>query len=71
MVVRAGRVLLLKNEQVGEFIESEVPGLVMPQGYKDSIASWYAVLRRPGGAGVTRADLLRADGVTQSHEAIW
>ena len=63
-------VLSFEHKQVGEFTESEVPGLVMPQGYKDSIASWYAVLRESGD-GVTRADLLRADEATQSREAIW
>lgn len=61
VVVRARKVLLPKNErdgagtpdpvlsfehqQIREFAESEVPELVMPAGYKDSIASWYAVLR--------------------------
>lgn len=63
-------VLSFEHKQVGEFTESEVPGLVMPQGYKDSIASWYDVLRRPSGA-VTRADLLRAGRSAQSHEVIW
>ena len=64
-------VLSFEHKQVGEFTESEVPGLVMPRGYKDSIATWYAVLREPSGAGVTRADLLRSDEATQSREAIW
>jgi hypothetical protein len=27
------------------FTEAEVPGLLMPQGYKHSIATWYAALR--------------------------
>lgn len=35
-------VLSAEHKQVGEFTEAEVPGLVMPQGYKDSIATWYA-----------------------------
>ncbi len=61
-------VLSFEHKQVGEFTESEVPSLVMPQGYKDSIAAWYAVLRGPSYANVTRADLLRADG---ADEAIW
>ena len=64
-------VLSFEHQQVGEFTESEVPGLVMPQGYKDSIATWYAVLRGPGRAGVTRADLLRTAGAPESHEATW
>ena len=55
-------VLSSEHQQIGEFTETQVADLVMPQGYKDSIASWYAVLRGPGGANVTRADLLRADG---------
>jgi hypothetical protein len=38
-------VLSSEHKQVGEFTESKVPDLVMPQGYKDSIAAWYAVLR--------------------------
>jgi hypothetical protein len=53
-------VLSFEHKQVGEFTESEVPGLVMPQGYKDSIATWYAILRGNDGADVTRAELLRA-----------
>ena len=53
-------VLSSEHKQVGEFTESEVPDLVMPQGYKDSIVAWYAVLRNMGSTGITRADLLRA-----------
>jgi 8-oxo-dGTP pyrophosphatase MutT (NUDIX family) len=52
-------VLSFEHKQVGEFTESEVPDLVMPQGYKDSIATWYGVLRETDGPGVNRADLLR------------
>ncbi|HEY4462645.1 MAG TPA: NUDIX hydrolase [Streptosporangiaceae bacterium] len=51
-------VLSFEHKQVREFTESEVPDLVMPQAYKDSIATWYAVLRDTGGAGATRAELL-------------
>jgi 8-oxo-dGTP pyrophosphatase MutT (NUDIX family) len=40
-----------EHQQVGEFAESEVPGLVMPAGYKDSIAGWYAALRGATPAG--------------------
>ena len=43
-------VLSAEHQQIGEFTEAEVPGLVMPQGYKDSIATWYTVLRETGGA---------------------
>ena len=38
-------VLSFEHQQIGEFAESEVLGLVMPVGYKTSIASWYAALR--------------------------
>jgi ADP-ribose pyrophosphatase YjhB (NUDIX family) len=61
-------VLSFEHKQIGEFTEPEVPGLVMPQGYKDSIAAWYDVLRQTGDAGVaSRAGLLRAarDGKSQ------
>jgi len=33
-----------EHKQIGEFTAEEVPALVMPQGYKDSIATWYARL---------------------------
>ena len=62
-------VLSFEHKQVGEFTESEVPDLAMPQGYKDSIATWYTVLREIDGAGVTRADLLHAARAPESHEA--
>jgi hypothetical protein len=42
----------------------------MPQGYKDSIATWYAALRDGGGTGVTRVDLLGAARGRESCEAI-
>jgi hypothetical protein len=42
---------------------------VMPQGYKDSIATWYAALRDIGGADIARADLLHAAQACGSHEA--
>ncbi|MCZ4102547.1 NUDIX hydrolase [Streptomyces sp. H39-C1] len=31
-----------EHKQVGLFAVSEVPGLTMPDGYKQSIATWYA-----------------------------
>jgi 8-oxo-dGTP pyrophosphatase MutT (NUDIX family) len=62
-------VLSCEHQQVGEFTEAEVPALVMPQGYKDSIATWYAASRDIGGAGITRADLLHAQG-NRSCEAM-
>ncbi|MER5642643.1 NUDIX hydrolase [Kitasatospora sp. NPDC002227] len=31
-----------EHKEVGLFTRDEVEGLVMPQGYKDSIAHWYA-----------------------------
>jgi 8-oxo-dGTP pyrophosphatase MutT (NUDIX family) len=64
-------VLSFEHKQIGEFAESEVPDLVMPQGYKDSIATWYAVLRGIDGAGATRSDLLRAARAPESYEATW
>jgi 8-oxo-dGTP pyrophosphatase MutT (NUDIX family) len=36
-------VLSAEHQQAGEFPEAEVHGLAMPQGYKDSIATWFAV----------------------------
>jgi 8-oxo-dGTP pyrophosphatase MutT (NUDIX family) len=44
-------VLSFEHQQIGEFAESQVPGLVMPAGYQDSIASWYAALRGATPAG--------------------
>ena len=63
-------VLSCEHQQVGEFTEAEVPALVMPQGYKDSIATWYAALRNIGGTGVTRADLLHVVQGRESSEAM-
>jgi hypothetical protein len=34
-----------EHTEVGLFTEAEVPGLVMPDGYKRSIATWYRMLR--------------------------
>ncbi len=53
-------VLSFEHQQIGEFTETQVPDLVMPQGYKDSIAAWFAILRAADGPGITRTDLLRA-----------
>jgi hypothetical protein len=56
VVVRDGRVLLLRNErdewelpggkhrEVGLFTEDEAAALPMPEGYKKSMAAWYAKL---------------------------
>lgn len=38
-------VLSHEHKEVGLFSEDEVPSLVMPDGYKRSIATWYARLR--------------------------
>jgi hypothetical protein len=46
-------VLSAEHTQVGEFTETEVPGLVMPQGYNGSIATWYAALRDMAGPGAS------------------
>jgi 8-oxo-dGTP pyrophosphatase MutT (NUDIX family) len=34
-----------EHTEVGLFAEDDVPGLVMPAGYKRSIAAWYRTLR--------------------------
>ena len=36
-------VLSHEHGMIGLFARDEVPELVMPQGYKDSIASWFAL----------------------------
>jgi 8-oxo-dGTP pyrophosphatase MutT (NUDIX family) len=61
-------VLSAEHKQVGEFTQAEALGLVMPQGYKDSIATWYAALRDMASPGVNM-DLLRADRGRASREA--
>jgi 8-oxo-dGTP pyrophosphatase MutT (NUDIX family) len=33
-----------EHREVGEFTEVEVAGLVMPQGYKRSVATWFSML---------------------------
>lgn len=38
-------VLSHEHKEVGLFSEAEVPTLAMPDGYKRSIATWYAKLR--------------------------
>jgi ADP-ribose pyrophosphatase YjhB (NUDIX family) len=38
-------VLSDEHQQLGTFTEDEVAELVMPQGYKTSIATWFAALR--------------------------
>ena len=38
-------VLSHEHKQVGLFTETEVADLVMPQGYRDSIATWFERLR--------------------------
>jgi hypothetical protein len=34
-----------QHQEIGEFTETQVPDLVMPQGYKNSVAAWFAILR--------------------------
>lgn len=41
-------VLSHEHKEIGLFSEDEVPSLVMPDGYRRSIATWYARLARPG-----------------------
>ena len=38
-------VLSAEHREIGEFTEEQVPDLVMPQGYKNSVATWFAILR--------------------------
>lgn len=38
-------VLSHEHKEIGLFSEDDVPSLVMPDGYKRSIATWYARLR--------------------------
>jgi mutator protein MutT len=38
-------VVSAEHREVGEFTEAEVPGLVMPDGYKTSVATWFAMLQ--------------------------
>ena len=40
-------VISSEHKQIGLFTPGEVPGLTMPEGYKQSIASWHARLGRP------------------------
>jgi ADP-ribose pyrophosphatase YjhB (NUDIX family) len=40
----ADPVLSHEHKEVGLFAEHEVPGLVMPDGYKRSITTWYRML---------------------------
>ncbi|WP_202637729.1 NUDIX hydrolase [Bailinhaonella thermotolerans] len=40
-------VLSHEHKEVGLFPESQVPALVMPDGYKRSVATWFALLREP------------------------
>jgi 8-oxo-dGTP pyrophosphatase MutT (NUDIX family) len=44
---RTDPVLSAEHQRIGLFTQEQVPALVMPQGYKDSIAAWYAALREP------------------------
>jgi ADP-ribose pyrophosphatase YjhB (NUDIX family) len=37
-------VLSHEHKEVGLFSRDQVPGLVMPQGYKDSVAEWFSRL---------------------------
>jgi 8-oxo-dGTP pyrophosphatase MutT (NUDIX family) len=57
-------VLSSEHKQVGEFTEAEVPDLLMPPGYRDSIATWYAALRDIGNADIPRTDLTGQAGVS-------
>lgn len=41
-----------EHQEIGLFTEHEVPDLRMPEGYKLSIASWYAFLRADNHQGI-------------------
>ena len=45
-------VVSAEHREVGEFTEAEVPGLIMPEGYKASVASWFAMLHGSRTSGV-------------------
>ncbi|MBI1759465.1 MAG: NUDIX hydrolase [Actinobacteria bacterium] len=61
-------VLSHEHTQVALFTEAEVPALVMPQGYKNSIAAWYTTLRN-GDTGTARVDRSQPTQLRSSHEA--
>ncbi|OLF06164.1 NUDIX hydrolase [Actinophytocola xinjiangensis] len=42
-----------EHKEVGLFDERDVPALTMPEGYKRSIATWYARLRDSNSAATT------------------
>lgn len=45
-----------EHGRIGLFTRDEIPDLVMPQGYKDSIATWFTLLDSTAtAAGVTGA----------------
>jgi ADP-ribose pyrophosphatase YjhB (NUDIX family) len=41
-------VLSHEHKQIGQFTQAEVPDLVMPRGYKNSIATWFDHLAKAG-----------------------
>ena len=43
-------VLSAEHQAVGEFTQHEARALPMPQGYKDSIAAWFAAHEEPTGS---------------------
>ncbi|OXM44802.1 NUDIX hydrolase [Amycolatopsis alba] len=47
----AAPVVSHEHKRVGEFTADEVPDLVMPAGYKASIAKWFALLGADNAAG--------------------
>lgn len=48
----ASLILSHEHQEIGLFTEHEVPDLRMPEGYKRSIASWYAFLRADNHQGI-------------------
>ncbi|MFK0244499.1 NUDIX domain-containing protein [Amycolatopsis azurea] len=47
----AAPVVSREHKRVGEFTADEIPDLVMPDGYKRSIATWFARLDAAGAVG--------------------
>jgi hypothetical protein len=41
-----GPVLSAEHQRTGLFAPEEIAGLIMPQGYKNSVATWFALHQR-------------------------
>ena len=60
-------VLSAEHTKLGEFTEAEFPALLMPQGYKNSIATWYAALRDTATPAVPASESPGRLGRRSSH----